>query len=452
MISFSKKYKPLFAKGYARDKVNSQDFRYLDSKEQEFWLKLDKVDTFIITGGRGSGKSIAVEMDSHIRGSELGHYTYYTRYTNDSLESTVKKDFEKILELAPVDCDFQTTQIKYPDSGLIVFKGLKRGSKAQTAGGKGISAYNVQVVEEAEEHPSFEEFDKMRLSLRRKDFANYSILLLNPTTKEHWIYKKFFKEKGVKEGSNTIVDNICYIHTSYLDVKKEYHTVENWRLYEKGREAYNYYSSLTQEEQEVQPQEVKRLYEWYRYVVLGGWKNKAEGVIFENWEIGEFDESLPYVFGQDYGANDPTTLIKVAIDNSVKKIYIHECFYKEGMKLQDTFNLSVKYTFDKESGGMKPIIADNQKQIIITLLNMLSVEEETQGKQLNIYPARKGGGSVVAGIKKLLGYTLVVTKESTNVITELDNYVWLDSKSDTPIDKFNHAIDSIRYAVDFLER
>ena len=44
---------------------------------------------------------------------------------------------------------------------------------------------------------------------------------------------------------------------------------------------------------------------------MGGWLDKAEGVIFRNWTIGKFKRVGVSVWGQDYGfSNDPTTLIE----------------------------------------------------------------------------------------------------------------------------------------------
>jgi phage terminase large subunit len=40
---------------------------------------------------------------------------------------------------------------------------------------------------------------------------------------------------------------------------------------------------------------------------------------------------------------------------------------------------------------------------------------------------------------------IVVTEDSINLIKELNNYSWLEKKSKTPIDKFNHLLDAIRY-------
>ena len=60
-----------------------------------------------------------------------------------------------------------------------------------------------------------------------------------------------------------------------------------------------------------------------------------EGAIFTNFEIGSFDTSLPYAYGQDYGFTiDPTTLAKVAVDEKKKIIYCDEQLYStQGMGL-----------------------------------------------------------------------------------------------------------------------
>ena len=66
-------------------------------------------------------------------------------------------------------------------------------------------------------------------------------------------------------------------------------------------------------------------------------------------------------------------------------------------------------------------------------------------------PAIKGQGSIVYGIAMLQDYDLVIDdgQGSTPLIKELNNYSWLEKKSQTPIDKFNHAIDALRYSVSY---
>ena len=109
---------------------------------------------------------------------------------------------------------------------------------------------------------------------------------------------------------------------------------------------------------------------------MGGWLQKAEGVIFENWEIGEFEEVDNITYGQDYGFSiDPTTLVKVGIDKQRKKIYLKELIYKAGLSTDEIYNLNKKHT-DK---GL--IIADSAEPRLIS---------ELQSKGLNIRGAIKG--------------------------------------------------------------
>ena len=46
-----------------------------------------------------------------------------------------------------------------------------------------------------------------------------------------------------------------------------------------------------------------------------------------------------------------------------------------------------------------------------------------------------------------MNYQLIIDPNSQNLKKELNNYVWSDKKSGTPIDKYNHLIDALRYAV-----
>ena len=72
-------------------------------------------------------------------------------------------------------------------------------------------------------------------------------------------------------------------------------------------------------------------------------------------------------------------------------------------------------------------------------------------------PCVKGRGSVAAGIAQVKQFKLHVTKRSVKLLDELDNYKWIkDEATDTftnePTDANNHALDAVRYAVDYLIR
>ena len=44
---------------------------------------------------------------------------------------------------------------------------------------------------------------------------------------------------------------------------------------------------------------------------------------------------------------------------------------------------------------------------------------------------------------------LIIDEQSINLIKELNNYSWLEKKSRTPVDKWNHLLDAARYAVTY---
>ena len=72
-----------------------------------------------------------------------------------------------------------------------------------------------------------------------------------------------------------------------------------------------------------------------------------------------------------------------------------------------------------------------------------------KSKGSNIVSAIKGAGSIIYGISLLQDYDLVVDEDSIELIKELNNYSWLEKKSKTPQDKYNHIIDAIRYAISY---
>ena len=97
-----------------------------------------------------------------------------------------------------------------------LFRGIKTSSGDQTANLKSLQGVTTWVMEEAEEIDE-ESFDKIDLSVRQKDKQNRVILLLNPSTKEHFIYQRFYQDRSVAPGSNFSKGDTTYIHTTYKD-------------------------------------------------------------------------------------------------------------------------------------------------------------------------------------------------------------------------------------------
>ena len=388
MIEIHNKYKPIL----------SEDSRY-----------------FIVSGGRGSGKSFTINALLVMLTYEQGHTILFTRYTLTSAYISIIPEFIDKLELFNCVHDFHITKdeiLNKKTGSKIIFRGIKTSSGDQTANHKSLQGITTWVVDEAEELTDEQKFDTIDLSVRQQGKQNRVILILNPTTKEHFIYTRFFEDRGVQEGSNTTKENTTYIHTTYLD------NLENL--------SKSYIDQIDQMR--------SRRPEKYKQQMLGAWMSKAEGVIFSNWTIGEFKRHSVSVWGQDYGfAADPSTLVEVNIDKANKTIYLKECFYLPRLTTSQIAELNQKHARD----GL--IVADSAEPRLITELK----------RHCNVKPSIKGQGSVTYGISLLQDYDLVVSPESTNLIKELNNYRWLERKSNTPIDKYNHLIDAVRYAVGY---
>ena len=284
----------------------------------------------------------------------------------------------------------------------ILFRGIKTSAGNQTASLKSLQGISTWVLDEAEELIDEDIFDTIDLSIREKEIQNRIILILNPVTKEHWIYNRFFESKGVQAGFNGVKDNVCYIHSTYKD------NMENLS------------NSFLER--------IKK----YQHKILGGWLDKAEGVVFDNWTIGEFNpDNLQTSCGMDFGFSiDPDSLVEVAIDKRKKKIYLKEHIYQNGLKSHEL----AKIVLDKVDN--KLIIADSAEPRLIEDLKHLGV---------NIRPVKKG--TIESGISRMQDYELVITPESTNIAKELNNYVYADKGSKLYVDNYNHAIDAIRYNV-----
>ncbi len=370
---------------------------------------------FVITGGRGSGKSYSLNSFLLLLTYEVGHVILFTRYTLTSAHVSIIPEFIDKIETADLSHDFYITKdeiINKRTGSKILFKGIKTSSGTQTANLKSLAGVTTWVLDEAEELTDEDTFDKIDFSIRAKDIQNRVILVLNPATKEHFIYKRFFESKGVKDGSNIVKEDTTYIHTTYLD---------------------NYENLSKSFILQIEDMKARRKQK-YEHQILGGWLDKAEGVVFNNWSYGKFNPNeLPTSFGLDFGFSiDPDTLIEVAIDKSHKKIYVKEHLYQNGLRMEQLATICLN------KADNKLIIADSAEDRLIV---------DLRHKGLNIEPIKKG--TIESGVTMMLDFDIIVDESSTNIAKELNNYAYLNKGSKLYIDSFNHAIDAIRYNVTY---
>ena len=367
----------------------------------------------MVTGGRGSGKSYSLNSFLLLLTYESGHVILFTRYTLTSAHVSIIPEFIDKIETSNLTGDFHITKdeiINTKTGSKILFKGIKTSSGIQTANLKSLANVTTWVLDEAEELDDEETFDKIDFSIRAKGIQNRVILVMNPATKEHFIYKRFFEQRGVDAGVSEIVGDTTYIHTTYLNNKANLSQ-----------------SFLSQIERMKESNPSK-----YKHIILGGWLDKAEGVVFTNWRFGEFNpDELQTSGGMDFGFSvDPDTLTEVAIDKSKKIIYLKEHIYSNGLQ---THVLAQMIT---DRVGDMLIIADSAEPRLIA---------DLKSKGINIQAVKKG--TIESGITMMLDYQLIVERNSHNIAKELNNYAYMDRGSKLYIDNFNHAIDGIRYNV-----
>ena len=371
---------------------------------------------FVVTGGRGSGKSYGVAIFLLNLTYEEGHKVLFSRYTMISAQTSIIPEFIEKIDMMGVADQFRITKdeiINLTTGSSIIFKGIKTSSGNQTAALKSLNGVTTFVLDEAEELVDEDVFDKIDFSVRSQLKQNRCVLILNPTTKEHWIYQRFFQNRGIPDGYNGADNDITFIHTDYRDNKE------------------NLSKSFLEQVYDMKARRPDK----YVHQILGGWLAKAEGTIIRNWKVGDYIDTEHSCFGQDFGFSvDPTTLVKVSIDRQARKMWVKEVYGKANLSTSDIARMN------KENCGTDLIICDNAEPRLIQELKALDV---------NIKPTIKKKGSILSGIALIQDYEIIVDRNSHGIIREFNNYVWQE-RNEKPIDKFNHFVDAIRYSVQHL--
>ena len=214
---------------------------------------------FLITGGRGSGKSWTLALFLLNLTYQKGHVILFTRYTLVSAFISIIPEFLDKIEIMGKVQDFEVTQseiINKLTGSKILFRGIKTSSGVNTANLKSIAGLSTWIIDEAEELTDPDVFDKVDLSIRAKDNFNRVILVMNPAYKSHWIYNDFVKKKR---------SDTTYIHTTYLDNK------------------INLSDSFIQAAEKTKRENPAR----YEHLFLGTWLDDADGMLWNRQIIAK---------------------------------------------------------------------------------------------------------------------------------------------------------------------
>jgi phage terminase large subunit-like protein len=221
-------------------------------KYQPLFYEEPKNRYYLITGGRGSGKSWTLSLFLLNLTYEEGHVILFTRWTLTSAFISIIPEFIDKIDLMNKAEDFEITQseiINKATGSKILFRGIKTSQGTATANLKSIAGVTTWVLDESEEQQDEETFDRIDLSIRAKNKPNRIILVMNPSYKSHWIYGRFVKKPS---------DNCTYIHTTYLD------------------NLQNLSQSFIDQAERTRTENLHR----YNHLFLGHWLEDAEGMLW----------------------------------------------------------------------------------------------------------------------------------------------------------------------------
>lgn len=356
----------------------------------------------LITGGRGSGKSFSASTFierltfEYNEKEQISHNILFCRYTMTSATISVIPEFLEKIEIDGTQEFFKTAKqdvVNTMTGARVMFRGIHTSSGNQTAKLKSIQGITTFVCDEAEEWTSYDDFEKIMLSIRQKGLQNRIIIIMNPADTNHFVYEHFIKDThriveydGVPVQISTH-PNVLHIHTSYLDNLD--HLSEQ-------------FLASAKEMRENDPGR-------YAHVFMGRWDDVAEGAVFKRFGVvDEFPEDCKHVgLGMDFGYfPDPSAVVRCGLIGN--RLYLDEVAYANGWHAPQAAECLNQYP-DLFTYGE---CADERLTNDIANLGPI------------IYRVEKGPGSIMAGINKMLEYELYITKRSIHLEHELRNYVW----------------------------
>ncbi|MGP4061498.1 PBSX family phage terminase large subunit [Halobacillus sp. H74] len=378
----------------------------------------------VVKGSRGSKKSktAALNFIHRIMKYPWANLLVVRRYSNTNKQSTYT-DLKWATSQLGVAHLFKFNEsmpeITYKPTGQrILFRGLDDPLKI-TSITVDVGILSWMWMEEAYQVETEEKFRTVVESIRGShpapDFFKQITVTFNPWSARHWLKAMFFDEETREK--DTFATTTTFRANEWLD--------------DVDRERYlDLYRTNPRRS---------------RIVADGEW-GVAEGLVFENFEVQEFDiqqkikEIQETAHGMDFGfTNDPTTEVSSVVDLDNKELWIYDEHYEKAMLTKDIYNMLVEKEL-KETY----ITADSaEKRLIQELIN--------KGIR-RMRASVKGSGSINQGILFIQGFKIYIHPRCVHTIEEFNTYTFDQDKEgkwlNTPIDANNHIIDALRYSLE----
>lgn len=387
----------------------------------EFWH--DRHFYRVVKGSRGSKKSMTTALNFvwRIMKYPWANLLVVRRYSNTNRDSTytvLKWAVNRLRVSSLFKFNEGKPEITYlPTGQKILFRGLDDPLK--------ITSITVPVgnlswlwIEEAYEIENSDKFDTLVESIRGTyddpNFFKQVTITFNPWNERHWLKTAFFDEKTKRK--DVFSSTTTFRVNEWLDEKDKQRYLDLYR---------------------TNPRRA-------RIVCDGEW-GVSEGLVFENFEVKEFDvnrkikEVGQTYFGMDFGfTHDPTTLLSSIYDKGKHELWVFNELYRTGLVVEDI----IKEVEQRNLLGAK-ITADYASPMII--------EELRRKGMRRIRPMKKAKDSIQTGISFMQGLKIYLHPSCKHTIEEFNTYTYDQDKLgnwlNTPVDANNHAIDAIRYSL-----
>lgn len=377
-------------------------------------------DTFtqIFYGGSSSGKSFFLAQRCVYDMLQGGHNYLCIRKVARYIRKSIFNEITKAISAFNASKFFKVNSsdmvITCVNGYQIMFVGMDDTEKVKSiTPTKGV--ITDCWVEEATE-ATYDDIAQLRKRLRgRARVAKRLILSFNPVYKTHWIYGEYFAGKWRDNDTSYRDDRLSIIKTTYKD--NEFLADED----------------ITELEGEKNP--------YYKDVyTLGNWGVLGD-VIFNNWHTEDLSGRVfdNICCGCDFGfARDPAAVVRVAYDRAHSTVYLLDAEYVFGAT-NDILAATIK-----QICGYETVCCDEAEPKSI---------QELRNFGVRAIPAPKGKNSILFGIQWLQRQNIVIDSSLMEAINEFTVYTWQQDKDGNvipkPIDKDNHIIDALRYAMSY---
>lgn len=404
--------------------------------------------TYLLLGAYGSSKSYHVAWKIINKCLIEKRKVLVIREVYDTIRESCYDLFEEILDdlnllgeegsrkkkRNKVQCTTSPMQIRFPNGSKIIFKGMDKPWKL-----KSINGVSIVWLEEASE-TKYSGFKELQGRLRHPTDSLHFILSLNPVAKENWVYKHFFRRKDDAGNEIIILDD------EKLYAKKT--IVKNGVYYHHSLPTDNLFlpSSYikTLDEMKDYDPDLYRVARWGRFGVAGLRVLPQFKVADSHNDVLDAVRGIPakYKFcGMDFGFEESyNAVVKMAVDNDNKILYLYKEYYKNHMTDDDTAD-------ELEEQGWKntKISADCEDPKAISYYKKRGFKMRKCKKYRRIEQVRK-----VKRFKQI-----ICSPDCINIISELQGLTYKkDSNDDFIYDEFNidaHTFSAIWYGLDRYE-